>query len=54
MHPIAALMLSRAIEEERRRVPGTRRRWLGDDELADRGGRLSRLSVRRHRGHTEA
>ena len=53
MHPIAALMLSRAIEEERRRVPGTRRRWLGDDELADRGGRLSRLIARPRRGLTK-
>ena len=50
MHPIAALMLSRAIEEERRRVPGTRRRWLGDDEVADREGRPSRPIVRARRG----
>ena len=35
MHPIAALMLSGAIEEERRRGQRLRRRWLdGDDDLA--------------------
>jgi hypothetical protein len=34
MDPIAALMLSGAIEEERRRVSGLRRRWL--DGRADR------------------
>jgi hypothetical protein len=35
MHPIAALMLSGAIEEERRRGPRLRRRWLdAQDELA--------------------
>jgi hypothetical protein len=30
MHPITALMLSRTIEEERRRVMSPRRRWLNE------------------------
>ena len=30
MHPITALMLSRAIEDERRRVLSPRRRWLNE------------------------
>jgi hypothetical protein len=34
MDPIVALMLSGAIEEERRRSSGVRRRWL--DSRADR------------------
>lgn len=54
MHPIAALMLSRAIEEERRRVAGTRRRWLGDDHLADHESRLSRLAIGARRRPSKA
>ena len=40
MHPITALMLSRAIEEERRRVMSPRRRWLNEvqDARAERRG----------------
>ena len=30
MHPIAALMLSEALEEERRRVQRHPRRWMND------------------------
>jgi hypothetical protein len=38
MHPITALMLSRTIEEERRRVMSPRRRWLNEvqDARAER------------------
>ena len=38
MHPITALMLSRAIEEERRRVLSPQRRWLNEvqDARAER------------------
>ena len=38
MHPITALMLSRAIEEERRRALSPRRRWLNEvqDARAER------------------
>ena len=41
MHPITALMLSRAIEEERRRVMSPRRRWLNEvqDARAERRAR---------------
>ena len=44
MHPIAALMLSRTIEEERRRVMSPRRRWLNDvqDARAERRASLDR------------
>ena len=40
MHPIAALMLSTIIEEERRRVRSPRRRWLNEvqDARAERRG----------------
>ena len=34
MHPITALMLSRSIEEERRRVLSPRRRWLNEVQEA--------------------
>ena len=44
MHPIAALMLARSIEEERLRAAQHRRRWLDDEPLTAphrRGGRFS-------------
>ena len=42
MHPITALMLSRAIEEERRRVLSPRRRWLNEVQDA----RVERRALR--------
>ncbi len=34
MHPIAALMLSTSLEEERRRVLLHRRRWLSEEPIS--------------------
>lgn len=48
MHPIAALMLSRSIEEERRRVMSPRRRWLNDVQEAraeQRAGRIEAIRL---------
>ena len=42
MHPVAALMLSRSIEEERRRVMSPRRRWLNDVQEARAENRARR------------
>jgi hypothetical protein len=45
MHPIAALMLSRSIEEERRRVLSPRRRWLNDVQEAGTEHRAPRIAA---------
>ena len=45
MHPIAALMLSRTIEEERRRVMSPRRRWLNDVQDARAERRAPRIEA---------
>lgn len=51
MHPIAALMLSGAIEEERRRGTRLRRRWLDrHDDLAAGEFQGRRHPVRDPRG----
>ena len=39
MHPTAALMLSRSVEEERRRVLSRRRAWLYSDRRPHVEGR---------------
>jgi hypothetical protein len=44
MHPTAALMLSRSVEEDRRRVLSRRQAWL-DAELDARAGRRAPLSA---------
>lgn len=45
MHPITALMLSRSIEEERRRVLSPRRRWLNDVQEARAEHRAPRIAA---------
>lgn len=50
MHPITALMLSRAIEEERRRVLSPRRRWLNEVQDARAERRAPRIGAIRHPG----
>jgi hypothetical protein len=49
MNPIAALMLSRSIEEERRRVLAHRHRWLSQEQGTPehRSGRRSRFQLPR-------
>jgi hypothetical protein len=47
MHPITALMLSRTIEEERRRVMSPRRRWLNDVQDARAERRAPRIDALR-------
>ena len=43
MHPLTALMLSRTIEEERRRVMSPRRRWLNEVQDAPAERRAPRI-----------
>jgi hypothetical protein len=43
MHPITALMLSRTIEEERRRVMSPRRRWPNEVQNAPAERRAPRI-----------
>ena len=45
MHPVTALMLSRAIEEERRRVMSPRRRWLNELQGARAERRAPRIDA---------
>lgn len=45
MHPVTALMLSRAIEEERRRVQSPRRRWLNEVQDARAERRAPRIEA---------
>jgi len=50
MHPITALMLSRTIEEERRRVMSPRRRWLKEVQYARAERRASWIDAIRLAG----
>ena len=45
MHPITALMLSRTIEEERRRVMSPGRRWLNEVQDARAERRAPRIDA---------
>ena len=47
MHPIAALMLSTIIEEERRRVRSPRRGWLNEVQDARAERRAPRIHASR-------
>jgi len=59
MHPIAALMLSRSVEEDRRRAMSPRRRWLNEVQVAraerraPRIGAIRLLGILRPSGSTE-